>query len=289
MKFPSLQYHLERQNAVMKRVLIGAYILVISLLTFMPHSVLAAEHCNIKVESVDEDRAFFTARPIWTSSLFTVTMITKDQLPSDASIRVYTLGGSYGANLNHLRWFPTDTTAVYRSAPLEIAFPHDETFLHVGVTGMYDSSGFHDCVPRLFGAFAAAPRLTLAPLRRQDGVVMQSLHPHAKKDTQASRCDEKPARIAAHVPMTISPPGSAPTQGGPYISLIAVHVAKTGEIKKTNVEVSSGLAWLDEQSESSARQQTYSPASADCRPAPGLYYYAGRFDTPREDDLTHAF
>lgn len=273
----------------MKQAILGVCIFALSVFAFVPKPALAADHCNVKVESVDENRALSGLRPIWNASLFDVTLLAKETMPSTASLRVYTLGGEYWGSADRLHWYTTGLSGVYRSSPIALAFPRDETFLHAGVTSFNDNEGAHDCVPRLFGAFAIAPRLTLAPLRREGAVAMRPTHAAARVAHSDPRCPGTPVRIERHASMTLAPPAGAPAVGGPFVSLISVHVSKSGAVQKSAVEASSGLPWLDSQTEASAVQQGYRPATVGCRPVPGVYYFASRFDTPGEDDLTHAF
>jgi len=261
------------------------------LLIFCTHPAVAAERCPVKIESVDEDRALAETRPIWTASLFSVTLLAKDIVPSEVSLRAYTLGHVFHGQASDVHWFPTATSSVYRSSPIVLAFPSDETFLHVGVTSLKDMNGYRDCVQRVRTAYASLPSLSLAPLNPQGSVAMKADAQPVPRPVHQQACNQSdtPIRLAEHVPLQVRAPDDAPVNGGPYVALIGVHVSRLGKVTKSYIEASSGLPWFDAQVNESARQQTYTPATFACRPVPGTYYFAGQFDTANESDLTHAF
>lgn len=281
---------------VLKRTippLFGAAVFLIGIFALSPQVARAAERCPVVVESIEEDRATAGSRPIWTARLFSVTMLANTILPGTVRIRAYTLGHVFRGQIRTPRWYPTEAASIFRSAPVVLAFPDDELLLHVGVTGLGalrpedGAGGQPECVIRLRSAYSSLPNLSLAPLDPRGAVVMLPAQPLVSRP--GGGCPERPVRIARHVRTAIRPVAEAPVQGGPYVALIGVRVSPEGHIGTTYIEVSSGLPWFDAQVRESARRQVYAPATLDCRPVAGTYYFSGQFETPDEGDVRRAF
>ncbi len=249
-------------------------------------SAQAAEHCPVRVEGVEEDQTLADTRPLWTGSRFAVTLLAHDTFPTDIQLRAYVLGGAYSGTGQRLRWLPTGVASIYRSLPIVLAFPQDETFLQVGVTALNDPQGFHDCVLRLHPVLQRSPLLSLQPLAAAPAVSMQPIVKPAARKRDACNM---PVRIAQGAPNNFQVPSDAPTRGGPFVTLMKMQISPTGHVLHSSVEASSGLGWLDEQVAASALRQSYAPAQRACQSVAGRYYFSGTFDTPQESDPTAAF
>jgi hypothetical protein len=277
----------EKDEGVLNRTktcFFGVAVLFTGILALSPQAARAAEHCPVKVESIEEDRAMAESRPIWTARRFSVTMLSNTIVPGAVRIRAYTLGHVFHGQIQTLRWFPTEAASIFRSAPVVLAFPDDELLLYVGVICRGPL--------RLRSAYSTRPNLSLAPLDVRDAVAMRPAQPLTPRGTGSSRhagCPERPVRIIGHVNPAIHPVSGAPRSGGPYVGLVGVRVSPEGRAGETYVEVSSGLPWFDAQVRESARRQIYAPAYRDCRPVAGTYYFSGQFGAENEGDGRHVF
>jgi hypothetical protein len=254
----------------------------------MPQAASAAQRCSVRIESIEEDRTLAQTRPMWDAQLFAVTMVSNTIVPGAVDLRAYTLGHVFRGQAHAGHWYPAGPPGIFRSSPVVIAFPNDQLLLQVGVDGLETAKGSLPCRTRLHPAYAPQPNMSLSSLDARVAVPMRPLLPLRHPGPHNS-CPETSARIARHATSPIRPGSEAPVAGGPYVSLIGVRVNADGHVAKASLEVSSGLPWLDSQVRDGALLQTYKPATVDCRPVPGIYYFSGQFDTDNEDDLSTAF
>jgi bla regulator protein blaR1 len=84
-----------------------------------------------------------------------------------------------------------------------------------------------------------------------------------------------PAAISAQVPAEY--PLIAAEQNVSGTALIRVDLADTGAVRNATIAESSGNQFLDRAALLAARQQTYSPQIAGCRPVSGSYLVAVAF------------